>query len=46
MVEDDEALLKAAKRTLDAAGYRVLTAADGDEALLTCARHTAISICS
>ena len=39
VVEDEEALRKVAKRTLDAAGYTVLTAADGDEALLTCARH-------
>ena len=39
MVEDEEALRKVARRTLDAAGYTVLTAANGDEALLTCAQH-------
>jgi PAS domain S-box-containing protein len=39
MVEDEEALRKVAKRTLEAAGYTVLTAANGDEALLICAQH-------
>ena len=39
VVEDEEALRKVARRTLDAAGYTVLTAADGDEALLICAQH-------
>ena len=39
MVEDDETLGRAARRILAAAGYKVLTAADGDEALLICAQH-------
>jgi CheY-like chemotaxis protein len=39
VVEDEEALRNVARRTLDAAGYRVLIAADGEEALLTGARH-------
>ena len=39
VVEDELALRKVATRILDAAGYTVLTAADGDEALLTCAQH-------
>jgi len=39
VVEDEEALRKVARRTLDAAGYTVLTAADGDDALLTSAQH-------
>jgi two-component system cell cycle sensor histidine kinase/response regulator CckA len=39
VVEDEEALGKVARRTLDAAGYKVLTAADGDEALLQSAQH-------
>jgi CheY-like chemotaxis protein len=39
VVEDEEALRKVATRTLEAAGYTVLTAANGDEALLTCAQH-------
>jgi PAS domain S-box-containing protein len=39
VVEDEEALRKVALRTLDAAGYTVLTAADGDTALLTSAQH-------
>jgi len=39
VVEDEEGLRKVARRTLEAAGYTVLTAADGDEALLTSAQH-------
>ena len=39
VVEDEEALRKVARRTLEAAGYTVLTAANGEEALLTCAQH-------
>jgi CheY-like chemotaxis protein len=39
VVEDEEALRKVAGRALDAAGYTVLTAADGDEALLASAQH-------
>ena len=40
VVEDDAALLVAAKRALAAAGYKVLTAASGADALQTCAQHT------
>jgi two-component system cell cycle sensor histidine kinase/response regulator CckA len=40
VVEDEEALRKVALRSLLAAGYKVLTAADGDEALLLNAKHT------
>ncbi len=39
LVEDEEALRAAARRTLDAAGYKVLTAEDGNDALLTVAQH-------
>jgi PAS domain S-box-containing protein len=39
VVEDEEALRKVAKRTLDAAGYTVLIAANGDEAILASDRH-------
>jgi CheY-like chemotaxis protein len=39
VVEDEEALRKVAKRSLEAAGYRVLTAAAGDDALLVSAQH-------
>ena len=39
LVEDDEALRKAARRTLEAAGYRVLPATDGNDALLISSQH-------
>jgi PAS domain S-box-containing protein len=39
VVEDEEALRKVARRSLAAAGYTVLTAANGQEALLTSAQH-------
>jgi two-component system cell cycle sensor histidine kinase/response regulator CckA len=39
VVEDEEALRKVARRFLEAAGYTVLTAAAGDEALLISAQH-------
>ena len=39
VVEDEEAVRRVTSRTLAAAGYTVLTAADGDDALLTCAQH-------
>jgi two-component system, cell cycle sensor histidine kinase and response regulator CckA len=39
VVEDEDSLRKVAKRTLDAAGFTVLTAADGDEALRVFATH-------
>jgi two-component system, cell cycle sensor histidine kinase and response regulator CckA len=39
LVEDEEALLTAASRTLESAGYKVLTALDGNDALLTSAQH-------
>ena len=39
VVEDEEALRKLARRALVEAGYTVLTAADGDEALLICAQY-------
>jgi PAS domain S-box-containing protein len=39
LVEDEEALRSAARRILDAAGYTVLTAKDGNDALLTAAQY-------
>jgi len=39
VVEDEEALRKVAQRALEAAGYRVLTAANGEEAILTCRQY-------
>ncbi|HUW41730.1 MAG TPA: ATP-binding protein, partial [Rectinemataceae bacterium] len=39
VVEDEEALRKVTKRTLDDAGYTVLSAANGEEALKASARH-------
>ena len=42
IVEDEEALRKVARRSLEAAGYTVLTAGAGDEALLISAQHAGI----
>jgi two-component system, cell cycle sensor histidine kinase and response regulator CckA len=39
VVEDEDALRKVAKRSLEAAGYRVLAAANGDDALVVAAQH-------
>jgi two-component system cell cycle sensor histidine kinase/response regulator CckA len=39
VVEDEEALRMVAKRSLEEAGYRVLTASDGEEAMLVSAQH-------
>jgi DNA-binding NtrC family response regulator len=42
LVEDEEAILRVARRSLEAAGYTVLIANAGDEALLISARHAGI----
>ena len=42
VVEDEEALRQIARRSLEAAGYTVLTAGAGDEALLISAQHAGI----
>jgi two-component system cell cycle sensor histidine kinase/response regulator CckA len=39
VVEDDDSLRRITKRTLERAGYHVLTAANGGEGLLTCEQH-------
>jgi len=39
VVEDEESLLEVARRTLIEVGYTVLTAAQGDAAILACAQH-------
>ncbi len=39
VVEDEEALRRLATRLLETAGYTVLSAADGEQALITCERH-------
>jgi two-component system cell cycle sensor histidine kinase/response regulator CckA len=39
VVEDEEALRKVARRTLQAAGYTVLTASDGEDAIGELAKH-------
>jgi PAS domain S-box-containing protein len=39
LVDDEEALRKVGKRTLETAGYTVLTAANGDDALLVAAGY-------
>jgi CheY-like chemotaxis protein len=39
VVEDEEQLRKLSRRSLEAAGYTVLTAAGGDEAMQVSARH-------
>lgn len=42
VVEDEESLRKVARRALEIAGYKVLTAGAGDEALLISAQHEGI----
>ena len=44
VVEDEEALREVARRTLDGAGYTVLPAKDGDEALRVSAQHRRIHL--
>lgn len=39
VVEDEDAVRKVAARMLEAAGYQVITASNGDEALRTCEQH-------
>jgi DNA-binding NtrC family response regulator len=39
VVDDEEALVKVARRALYAAGYKVLTATNGDEAIRVFAQH-------
>jgi PAS domain S-box-containing protein len=39
VVEDEDALLKVARRALKSAGYTVLTAGDGEQAMQALARH-------
>jgi len=39
VVEDEEALRQLVRRLLETAGYAVLSAADGEQALITCERH-------
>ena len=41
VVDDEEAILQITRRTLEAYGYRVLTAADGTEAMALFAQHRA-----
>jgi CheY-like chemotaxis protein len=41
VVDDEEAILQITQRTLEAYGYRVLTAADGTEAIALFAQHAA-----
>jgi PAS domain S-box-containing protein len=42
VAEDEDSLREVARRTLDGAGYTVMTAADGREALLTGKRHEGV----
>jgi signal transduction histidine kinase/ActR/RegA family two-component response regulator len=41
VVEDEDAVRRLARRILESVGYRVITAANGGEALLQCERHGA-----